>query len=599
MTAANPSFVAPPPAGLGLYAGLWRFSNGARLALLGGAGLLVGSQLLRLALPWFAGQAMNVLQAGGPGYALHAGAYVCALVATCAAVWAMHGPGRVLERGVGVRVRRQVSEALFERIANAPLKWHDGQSGSDLQQRMNQASGALDAFTQNQYIVLQNVVTFVGTLAALVLFSPAIGLVAVVAYLLLVVVGMRFDRSMMLLAREENDASRRYASGVLGFVAGMVTVHALRLQPSARRILGERLEKVFVPLKRSIRLNEAKWCVVDLLTTTLTWSVVALYVWRSQGTGAAVMVGGVFMVYQYAQQAGSVVSGAAGHLQGFAHFRADFASASVIWDAPTRPEAGVALDADWQRLELHNVSYRHDTTGDAAQAHGIDHVSLTIARGERIALVGPSGAGKSTLMRVMAGLYDATHGHVTVDGIAHLGLRPLASVTTFIPQEAEVFETSVGENIAMEGRADPRTLAAALHTSAFDEVLATLPSGLATPIAERGANLSGGQRQRLCLARGVLAAEGSSLILLDEPTSALDPLTEGHVLCAMKAQFPTASIVASVHRMALLEHFDRVVLMVDGGVRDTGTVDELRQRQPLFDAMMQGVRRVEAARAAA
>ena len=575
----------------GLYPSLWRHAASARVALVAGALLLIASQLLRLAFPWFTGQAINALQTAGPDYALKAGGWICALIGTCALVWLLHGPGRILERAVGVRVRRSVSEALLDRLSHAPIAWHDRHPASDLQQRMGQAAGALDDFAQSQYIVLQSTVTFVGTLSALVLFSPDVGIVAVVAYLLLVAVGRRFDRTMTRLAAQQNDAERRYASGVLEFVSGIATMTALRLAPSARRLLGHRLDAIFVPLKRSIRLNEAKWCVVDLLTTALTWAVVALYVWRVHGSGAAVMIGGVFMVHQYAEQAGGVVSAAASHLQNFARARVNFASAAPIWDAPVRPAPGATLDADWQRLELHGVGYAHRPADEADTGRapkGIERVSLTIERGERIALVGPSGSGKSTLMRVIAGLYDADQGHVTVDGIAHLGVRPLASITTLIPQDVDVFEATVWENIALDTLPGEGAVRAALATSAFDEVLATLPQGLATPIAERGVNLSGGQRQRLGLARGVLAAGDSTLIVLDEPTSALDPLTEARVYRALDQHFPSATLVASVHRMSLLEHFDRVVLMDGGRVLDTGTAEAVCARQPLLAAMVAG-----------
>ena len=581
----------PSHVGAGLYRSLWHFAEGARGALLAGVFLLVASQLMRLSMPWLAGRAIDVLQAGGPRSIVQAGAWVLALLAVCAIAWAVHGPGRLLERTVGVHVRRRVSEALFDRLANAPLTWHDRHAASDLQQRMGQSSEALDQFTQNQYVVLQGTITLVGAMAALVAFSPLTGLLAVAAYALLVVVGMRFDRSMTVLARRENDAERRFSSGVLEFVANIVTVRALRLQPGARRVLTSRLEAVFVPLKRNIRLNEAKWCVVDLLTITLTWGIVGAYVWQVHAAGAAVLIGGVFMVYKYAEQAGGVVSSAAGHLQNFARFRVNFASADLLWAAPSRPAAGPALSADWNTIELHNVGYvhpAHDGAEDASDRRGIHQVSLRLSRGERIALVGPSGAGKSTLMRVVAGLYDATQGRATVDGVSHLGVRSLASIATFIPQDADVFEMTVGENLAIDAVPDAAALDAALHASAFDDVLATLPEGLSTMVAERGANLSGGQRQRLCLARGLLAAADSSLILLDEPTSALDALTEARVYGALRDGFADACVVASVHRMSLLDHFDRVVLMADGRVIDSGTVDELRVRQPLFAAMLHG-----------
>jgi ABC-type multidrug transport system fused ATPase/permease subunit len=212
---------------------------------------------------------------------------------------------------------------------------------------------------------------------------------------------------------------------------------------------------------------------------------------------------------------------------------------------------------------------------------------LTLHRGERVALVGPSGSGKSTLMRLLAGLYQPQHGHYEVDGVARLGLRDLASTSTLIPQEADVFEASVRENLTFGVPCTEDDLDQAVHTSGFDTVLATMDRGLDTLISERGFNMSGGQRQRLCLARGLLAARDSSLLMLDEPTSALDPVTEAHVHRRLDASFKNTCIVASVHRMSLLEHFDRVILMVDGRVVDSGTPAELQQRQSIFREMVQ------------
>lgn len=191
-------------------------------------------------------------------------------------------------------------------------------------------------------------------------------------------------------------------------------------------------------------------------------------------------------------------------------------------------------------------------------------------------------------MRLLAGLYEPRHGHFAVDGVVQLGLRSLGGAATLISQEADVFEATVRENIAFDMPCDAAAMHLAVRTSAFDEVLATMPLGLDTPISERGFNLSGGQRQRLCLARGVLAAHDSSIVLLDEPTSALDPITEARVHERLDAGFPDACIVASVHRMGLLAHFDRVVLMDAGRVVDSGSVPELANRQPLFAAMLRG-----------
>jgi ABC-type bacteriocin/lantibiotic exporter with double-glycine peptidase domain len=288
-----------------------------------------------------------------------------------------------------------------------------------------------------------------------------------------------------------------------------------------------------------------------------------------------------------------VIGTLAVHYQNFARIRTDYASAAPIWAAPEPRASGTTVRRDWQEIALRGGEYEY-TRADGKPA-GVFGAHLTLRRGERIALVGPSGSGKSTLLRMLAGLYDAQKGHYEIDGIPRMDLRHLASIATLIPQQAEVFESSVLDNITFGFERDARAVDDALYVSAFDAVVAALPDGLATPVSERGFNLSGGQRQRLALARGVMAATGdaSSLLLLDEPTSALDPVTESRVHRRLDAALPSATIVASVHRMSLLAHFDRVVLMVAGRIVDSGSVADLLERQPHFRQLYDGAREAE------
>jgi ATP-binding cassette, subfamily B, bacterial len=296
------------------------------------------------------------------------------------------------------------------------------------------------------------------------------------------------------------------------------------------------------------------------------------------------------------QQASGVLVSMAANFQGLAHMRADFASAEPIHQAPTtarRPQHALedaTRAALWRRIELRGIGFaRSARDDDAAPRGGLHDIDLTLQRGESVALVGPSGSGKSTLMRVLAGLYEAQHGQVLIDGRDEPQRRDAAEIGTLIPQEAEVFEASVRDNLTLGVAVSEGALERALHASAFDEVVQGLSAGLDTPLAERGTNLSGGQRQRLALARGLLAAGDSSLLMLDEPTSALDALTEQRVFERIRASHPSACIVASVHRLSLLDRFDRVVFMQDGRVLDSGRVGELEARLPLFAAMRRGI----------
>ena len=571
-----------------LYRELWHFAAGARLRLAAAFALLVGSQLVKLAVPFLAAQAIDALQEGH-GVA-PAWPWVAAIVSACVASWALHGPGRVVERKVAVRVRKAFTDRLWRHLSAAPLAWHDRHHPAELEHRMSQSGRALFDFTQSQFVYLQSAVNLIGPLVALTLLAPSLGLLALTGFAVVGAAMVAFDRTLVRLARSETEAERRYGAVLLDCLSNIQTVLSLGLAPSTRRTLARRLDAVNEPLARSIVVTEWKWCVVDLATVVLVWLLVGAFAWQASDTGA-LLLGSVFMVHQYAQQAGGVVGALASNLQGLTHMGADFANGDLIRAAPSSEGAPRADASPWRQIEVRDLHFtRPASAADAGDGRrgGLHGASLTLRRGGRVALVGPSGSGKSTLLRVLAGLYAPERGHLEIDGVVPLGVRTLADRATLIPQEAQVFEGTVRENLAFDLPLDDASLLAAARVAGFDSVLATLPGGLDAPVAAGGANLSGGQRQRLCLARGVLAARGRAVLLLDEPTSALDPLSEALVMKRIGEAFPDACVVASVHRMGLLAHFDTVVLMDDGAVVDSGSAEELLARQPLFARLVRG-----------
>jgi len=246
--------------------------------------------------------------------------------------------------------------------------------------------------------------------------------------------------------------------------------------------------------------------------------------------------------------------------------------------APLQPSAPAPPQGQ-PLLRAQGLSIGH---GDTVIQEGLD---FTLTRGEVLVVAGASGCGKSTLLRVLAGLALPQQGQMAVDGRL---AQPadIGALATLVPQDAEIFEATVRENLDFGEALPPAALQRAVQASALDDVLLGLPHGLDTVLAERGSNLSGGQRQRLALARGLLAAHDSSLLLLDEPTSALDAAIEQHVQQRLNQAFAGACMVAAVHRLELLEHFDRVAWMVAGEVLDIGTVAQVQARQPAFAALL-------------
>jgi len=572
----------PAVSTLELYTSVWRFAAGARARYVFALLLLVASQSIKLFVPWLAAQAIDTVQVGGTDQIVKAGLITASIFLVYVCAWLMHGPGRVIERNVGLRVRQMVSDALFAKLASLPLAWHEAHHSADMQQRAKQAGSALAAFTESQFMYLQNLVNVIGPLVALSVVSMWTGVLAVIGYVAVAVVIVHFDRRLVHLTHQENALERRYAVRLLDFLGNISTVLSLRLQQMSRRLVGERLAEVFVPARRLIVLIEAKWCAVDLLTVALSWLLVAVYVWRVQREASAgpLLLGGVFMVYQYAQQAGGVIGAMAANLQGFARFKTDYASAEPIWRAAQPAFEGAPVRQDWTTIRARGIEFLR-VRPDGSQA-GIHDIDITLRHGDRIALIGPSGGGKSTLLRVLAGLYDAKRGHYEIDGEVAQGVRNLGSISTLIPQETEIFEATLRDNVTFGAPCSDDAIERVAWLSALDSVAASLPQRWNMPLSERGANLSGGQRQRLALARGLLAAQQRSVLLLDEPTSALDQATEATVFERLRDGLPDSCIIAAIHRLSALIYFNRIILLAEGRIADSGTLADILERQPAF-----------------
>ncbi|SIR56244.1 ABC-type multidrug transport system, ATPase and permease component [Aromatoleum tolulyticum] len=579
-----------------MYRALWQHAEGARHLIFGAFGLLLASQLFKLAVPWFAGNAINAIQKGGLGALSDAGRWLILVFTAIVATWLLHGPGRILERNVALRVRERLSALLVGRLMRAPLAWHERHHSGEITHRVQQSTGALYDFAQSQFIYLQNTVQLIGPIVALWLISTLVGSVAVIGYGLIALMITRFDRVMMKIAVDTNRAERAWSATLVDVLGNVLSVLALRRAEGVARLIAARLEAMAGPLKRSIVINEAKWAAVDLLASLLWCILVAVYAAQAAGligaeaaagVATGIALGKVFMVYEYSQQAGGVITAIASHFQSLSRQRADFASAQPVFAAreSAEPARCTADSEPWHRMTVADLRFAHAGADRAGATIDIPHLELE--RGRRYALVGPSGAGKSTLLRLLAGLDTPAEAVVSFDAIpAPETASILRGIATLIPQQAEMFDGTVAENLLLGGTAHPEAITAALRATCADAFVEGLHGGLAARVVEGGANWSGGQRQRLALARGVLAADGSSLVLLDEPSSALDPETEARVYQGLFEHFADAVVVSSVHRLHLLDRFDQVILMQDGRIEAMGSAWELAQASPLFRELL-------------
>ncbi|MYR44371.1 ABC transporter ATP-binding protein [Streptomyces sp. SID5910] len=221
-------------------------------------------------------------------------------------------------------------------------------------------------------------------------------------------------------------------------------------------------------------------------------------------------------------------------------------------------------------------------------------VSFRVAAGETVAVVGPSGSGKSTLSLLVPRFYDATSGTVrlgTHEGgtdIRELRLESLRSHVGVVFEEPFLFARSVRENLAYgHEHATDEEIVAAARAAGAHEFISALPDGYGTELAERGQNLSGGQRQRLALARALL--NRPTVLIVDDATSAVDATTEAAIHRALADHVGGDRVTLLIaRRRATLDLADRIVLLDEGRVADTGTYDELAERSVLFQELIAG-----------
>lgn len=222
------------------------------------------------------------------------------------------------------------------------------------------------------------------------------------------------------------------------------------------------------------------------------------------------------------------------------------------------------------------VEYRHVSFGYKPSQPVLQNLNLLALPGERIALVGASGAGKTTLVNLLPRFYDPHKGEILIDGIniGDVQLNSLRRQIGIVPQETILFSGTIAQNIAF-GQADfdLEAVQAAAKIANADQFISSFADGYYTWVGERGVNLSGGQRQRIAIARAVLL--NPRILILDEATSALDSQSEALVQEALERLMHNRTVFIIAHRLATVRGADRILVMEQGRIVESGTHDEL------------------------
>jgi len=401
---------------------------------------------------------------------------------------------------------------------------------------------------------------------------------------------MKFDKPFIKALEETNEREHVVSSTLFDSLSNIITVITLRLEKQMQHSLMGKVMAVFPPFRRTVVINEWKWFVASVLIGLIYVIVAIGYVHQNYVPNEVFLVGGLVTLLGYVNQFTSVFQDVAWQYTEIVRYNTDVQTAREISNAylsQHRPENPESLPSDWKVIQIKELNFSHQTTYDAQKtAHSLHGLHLRIERGQRIAFIGESGSGKSTILALLRGLYEASNVECTVSNelktSRYTNLNIISDTVTLFPQEPEIFENTIAYNITLGLPFEEADIWEVCDIAQFSDVVRQLPNGLESNIQEKGVNLSGGQKQRLALARGVLAARSSDIVLLDEPTSSVDPKTEAQIYDQLFKEFNGKAILSSLHRLHLLTKFDYVYVLQNGRLADEGTFEQLRTKSPVF-----------------
>jgi ATP-binding cassette subfamily B protein len=475
---------------------------------------------------------------------------------------------------LGERVTADIRSAVYSHVLRQSPEFFETTRSGEVLSRLTTDTTLIQSVVGTSIsLALRNTLLFLGGLAMLFVTSARLTSIILGLLVLTVVPIVLYGRRVRTLSRDSQDRIAD-ASALAGEILNaMPTVQAFTHEKIEASRFGASVEGAFATAMRRIRARS----VLTMLAIVLIFGAIVFVLWLG---AHAVLSGsmsggdlGQFILYA------SIVSGAVGALSevmgeaqraaGAAERLLELLALRSSIQGPALPQALPARAAAGAALSLDRVHFSYPSRPESA---ALERLDLDIRPGETVAVVGPSGAGKTTLFQLLLRFYDPQSGAIRLDGvdIRALTLHTLRDAIGIVPQDTVIFSANAMENIryGRVGASDAEVIAAA-KLAAAHEFIERLPDGYQAFLGERGVRLSGGQRQRIAIARALL--KNPPLLLLDEATSALDAESERLVQAALEAAMVGRTTLIIAHRLATVQRADRIIVMEDGRIVETGT----------------------------
>ena len=482
------------------------------------------------------------------------------------------------------RVQANMRTKAMHHIVALPMGFMDGIGSGKVRKTVYESSAATETYLAHQLPDKANALaTPVGLIVLLLIFDWRLGLlsllpVAAAFVIMSVMTGKRMAKKM----EEYNNALGQMSNEAVEYVRGISVVKTFGQSVFSFRRFKEAIdnyEKWVIAYTKDLRFP--MMCYTTLVNGIFAVLVAAALVMTSGGVTNEFLLDLMYYIIitpiitltltkiMYASENKLIVADAMSRID------------SILEMEPL-PETDHPKHPKDNSVELSGVSFRYKD----AERNALENISLTIRPGEHVAFVGPSGGGKTTLASIVARFWDVRDGSVKIGGVnvKDIPKEELMDTVSFVFQDSKLMKTSILENVRMaKPDASREEILKALHDAQCDDILEKLPQGVDTVVGAKGVYLSGGEQQRISIARVML--KNAPILILDEATAFADPDNEAKVQAAFSVLAKGKTVLMIAHRLSTVTGADRIVVIKDGKIEDTGTHGQLKDKDGLYAEM--------------